>query len=116
MQCRACYCAQLFAMHINRIAVSIQHLAMRLSASAVRAAASADIAMRNNSPRAIQRLPGLRLRMRSFERRLHAEQNNGAAYSVGSYFREEIMGRGILLWMLGVPIPIILLLALCSHH
>jgi len=26
------------------------------------------------------------------------------------------MGRGILLWMLGVPIPIILLLALCSHH
>ena len=26
------------------------------------------------------------------------------------------MGRGILLWMLGVPIPIILLLAMCSHH
>jgi hypothetical protein len=26
------------------------------------------------------------------------------------------MARGILLWMLGVPIPIILLLALCSHH
>jgi len=26
------------------------------------------------------------------------------------------MGRGILLWLLGVPIPIILLLALCSHH
>jgi hypothetical protein len=25
------------------------------------------------------------------------------------------MGRGILLWMLGVPIPIILLLAMCSH-
>ena len=26
-----------------------------------------------------------------------------------------IMGRGILLWLLGVPIPIILLLAMCSH-
>jgi len=25
------------------------------------------------------------------------------------------MGRGILLWLLGVPIPIILLLAMCSH-
>jgi len=25
------------------------------------------------------------------------------------------MGRGILLWMLGVPIPIILLLAMCQH-
>jgi hypothetical protein len=30
--------------------------------------------------------------------------------------REIAMGRGILLWMLGVPIPIILLLALCSSH
>jgi hypothetical protein len=27
-----------------------------------------------------------------------------------------IMGRGILLWMLGVPLPIILLLAMCSHR
>jgi hypothetical protein len=26
------------------------------------------------------------------------------------------MGRGILLWLLGVPIPVILLLAMCSHH
>jgi len=25
------------------------------------------------------------------------------------------MGRGILLWLIGVPIPIILLLAMCSH-
>ena len=25
------------------------------------------------------------------------------------------MGRGILLWLLGVPIPVILLLAMCSH-
>jgi len=27
-------------------------------------------------------------------------------------FEEEIMGRGILLWLLGVPIPIIILLLL----
>jgi hypothetical protein len=26
------------------------------------------------------------------------------------------MGRGILLWMLGVPIPIIILLALFQHN
>jgi len=26
------------------------------------------------------------------------------------------MGRGILLWLLGVPIPVILLLYMCSHH
>jgi hypothetical protein len=30
--------------------------------------------------------------------------------------KELTMGRGILLWFLGVPIPIILLLAMCSHH
>ena len=29
---------------------------------------------------------------------------------------ENEMGRGILLWLLGVPIPIIILLALFSHH
>jgi hypothetical protein len=28
---------------------------------------------------------------------------------------EAIMGRGILLWLLGVPLPIILLLALIWH-
>jgi len=28
---------------------------------------------------------------------------------------EAIMGRGILLWLLGVPIPIIILLALVWH-
>jgi hypothetical protein len=27
-----------------------------------------------------------------------------------------IMARGILLWLLGVPLPVILLLAMCSHH
>jgi hypothetical protein len=29
--------------------------------------------------------------------------------------QEENMGRGILLWLLGVPIPIIILLALIWH-
>ncbi len=29
--------------------------------------------------------------------------------------QEEIMGRGILLWLLGIPIPIIILLALLWH-
>ena len=28
---------------------------------------------------------------------------------------EETMGRGILLWLLGVPIPIIIILALIWH-
>jgi hypothetical protein len=28
---------------------------------------------------------------------------------------ETIMGRGILLWLLGIPIPIIILLALIWH-
>jgi len=33
----------------------------------------------------------------------------------GQSFKEFIMGRGILLWLLGVPIPIIILLALIWH-
>jgi hypothetical protein len=32
------------------------------------------------------------------------------------YTGAQIMGRGILLWLLGVPLPIILLLAMCSHN
>jgi len=30
-------------------------------------------------------------------------------------FGANVMGRGILLWLLGVPIPIIILLALFYH-
>jgi hypothetical protein len=30
--------------------------------------------------------------------------------------KEATMGRGILLWLLGVPIPVIILLALVFHH
>jgi hypothetical protein len=29
---------------------------------------------------------------------------------------EVIMGRGILLWLIGVPIPVIIVLALFFHH
>jgi hypothetical protein len=28
----------------------------------------------------------------------------------------EAKVRSILLWLIGVPIPVILLLALCTHH
>jgi hypothetical protein len=28
----------------------------------------------------------------------------------------DIVGRGILLWLLGVPIPVIILLLLLFHH
>jgi hypothetical protein len=31
-------------------------------------------------------------------------------------FEEEMMGRGILLWLLGVPIPVIILLWLFFGH
>ena len=33
-----------------------------------------------------------------------------------SFQKENIMGRGILLWLLGVPIPVIILLLLLFHH
>jgi hypothetical protein len=36
----------------------------------------------------------------------------GAFFSSELSREETIMGRGILLWLLGVPIPIIILLAL----
>jgi hypothetical protein len=40
------------------------------------------------------------------------ETNRG--FTHGQY-KEHIMGRGILLWLIGVPIPIIILLALFWH-
>jgi hypothetical protein len=30
--------------------------------------------------------------------------------------KEDVMGRGILLWLLGVPIPVIIILFLIFHH
>jgi hypothetical protein len=39
-------------------------------------------------------------------------------YSCSSTFKEADMGfgRGALLWLLGIPLPIILILALFMHH
>jgi hypothetical protein len=34
----------------------------------------------------------------------------------GGRSKEAVVMRSILLWVIGVPIPIILLLALCTHH
>ena len=44
------------------------------------------------------------------------EPNRRTIVETHSHTREDcIMGRGILLWLLGVPIPIIILLALIWH-
>jgi hypothetical protein len=37
-------------------------------------------------------------------------------FSRSKDFEEETMGRGILLWLLGVPIPVIILLWLFFGH
>ena len=34
----------------------------------------------------------------------------------GERIRRIVMGRGILLWLLGVPIPVIIILLLIFHH
>jgi hypothetical protein len=39
----------------------------------------------------------------------------GANRPSGPFWKEQDMGRGILLWLLGVPIPIIIILALLWH-
>jgi hypothetical protein len=39
-----------------------------------------------------------------------AEQANSLAVVLPNKKEEETMGRGILLWLLGVPIPVIILL------
>ena len=44
-----------------------------------------------------------------------ARNQNGPYALCPRFIREATMGRGILLWMLGVPIPIIILLALVWH-
>jgi hypothetical protein len=33
-----------------------------------------------------------------------------------SLSNEEVAVRSVFLWFIGVPIPIILLLAMCTHH
>jgi hypothetical protein len=47
---------------------------------------------------------------------LKADQSLGAVEHFTTLWGNFVMGRGILLWMLGVPLPIILLLAMCSHN
>jgi hypothetical protein len=44
--------------------------------------------------------------------------HDGAPGHQSRQYRQEdiVMGRGILLWLLGVPIPIIILLAFCTHQ
>jgi len=31
-------------------------------------------------------------------------------------YKETVAMRSVLLWLIGIPIPIILLLAFCTHH
>jgi hypothetical protein len=52
-----------------------------------------------------------------------ARWNKNSAPSFSSHYRNETkleaamgFGRGALLWLLGVPLPIILILALFMHH
>ena len=42
-------------------------------------------------------------------------QTGAAALQHHSKSQETIMGRGILLWLLGIPIPIIILILLFWH-
>jgi|GEM_PF-2290422 len=50
--------------------------------------------------------------------RVHKIRSDWSILLVGiTLIAQEIaMGRGILLWLLGVPLPVILLLAMCSHR
>jgi hypothetical protein len=43
------------------------------------------------------------------------QHDRDAAFVSPNQDREEIMGRAILLWLLGVPISVIILLALFWH-
>jgi hypothetical protein len=52
---------------------------------------------------------------RSSWSKLELELASQSAVNKASQSREEIMGRAILLLLLGVPIPIIILLALIWH-
>ena len=49
---------------------------------------------------------------------LFRNENLARALLLGFLQRRRVMGfgRGVLLWLLGVPIPVIILLALFWHH
>jgi hypothetical protein len=36
--------------------------------------------------------------------------------AAGRVLKETVAMRSVLLWLIGVPIPLILLLAFCTHH
>jgi len=38
-----------------------------------------------------------------------------AVYAAGLHFRRISMGKGLLLWLIGVPVPIIIVLWLIFH-
>jgi hypothetical protein len=60
----------------------------------------------------------LRLLPENTRRREHLHVSGVIRFPERSHSEEDIMGfgRGALLWLLGVPLPIILLLALFWHH
>lgn len=45
----------------------------------------------------------------------HEQPKRRECVEIAGTNQEVIMGRGILLWLLGIPIPIIILLALFWH-
>jgi hypothetical protein len=64
-------------------------------------------------PAAPRRCPGAGRRAR--QRETTPSNRNRPESLLGASHKEADMGRGILLWLLGVPIPIIILLALFWH-
>ena len=42
--------------------------------------------------------------------------SQASLFILTDFTKENVMGRGILLWLLGVPIPIIIILLLIFHH
>jgi hypothetical protein len=44
------------------------------------------------------------------------EPFQGRTISSAGEIEEEVAMRSVLLWLIGVPIPLILLLAFCTHH
>jgi hypothetical protein len=51
-------------------------------------------------------------RHRSFLQQLGAWTGDNSRSTKASIWREAIMGRGILLWFLGIPIPLIIIILL----
>jgi hypothetical protein len=48
--------------------------------------------------------------------RLQRNPTSPFAFRIHKVFKEAAMGRGLLLWLLGVPIPVIILLWLFFGH